>query len=82
MEGVGVIGQRASDCSAEELLDALAAALLAAPAELVPHELAVRGPEWKMDPDEFRPRPVRGSRNWYGWDGGQFHGTDNIRDAP
>ena len=65
----------------EGVLEALAAALLAAPADLMPRELAVRDPEWKLDPEMYRPRPVKGSRNWYGWDGSQFLGKDNIREA-
>src|SRR5438477_472071 len=55
--------------------------LLAAPAELARCQMAVRDPEWKLDPDMYRPRPVRGSRNWYGWDGDRFLGKDNIREA-
>src|SRR5262249_25522727 len=81
MEGAAVVGQRAADCPAEDVLEALAAALLAAPADLMPRELAVRDPEWKLDPEMYKPRPVKGSRNWYGWDGSQFLGKDNIREA-
>jgi hypothetical protein len=80
-EGAAVLGERATDCPAEGVLEALAAALLAAPAELLPRELAVRDPEWQLDPEAYRPRPVKGSRNWYGWDGVQFLGKENVRDA-
>jgi hypothetical protein len=38
MEGAGVIGWRAADCPGEEVLAAFAAALLAAPADLLPRE--------------------------------------------
>jgi hypothetical protein len=79
MEGTAVIGRRAADCPAEAVLDALASALLVAPSELSPRELVVRDPEWKLDPEMYRPRPVKGSRNWYGWDGSRFLGEDNIR---
>src|SRR5262249_36123026 len=79
MEGAAVIGQRAPDCLAEEVLEALAAALLAAPAELLSRELAVRDPEWELDPEMYTPRPEEGSLNWYGWDGTQFLGKENIR---
>lgn len=81
MEGAAVIGRRAADCPGEEILEAFADALLAAPAELLPRELVVRDPEWKLDPEMYRPRPVRGSRNRYGWDGQRFLGKDNIREA-
>jgi hypothetical protein len=81
MEGAGVIGRRAVDCPAEEVLEAFAAAILAAPADLLPRELVVKDPEWKLDPEMYSPRPVKGSRNSYGWDGFQFLGNDNIRDA-
>jgi hypothetical protein len=81
MEGAAVIGQRAADCPAEEVLKTFAAAILAAPADLLPRELVVRDPEWKLDPDMYTPRPVNGSRNLYGWDGFQFLGRDNIREA-
>jgi hypothetical protein len=81
MEGAAVVGQRVTDCPAGELLEALATALLAAPAELMSRELVVRDPEWKLDPEMYHPRPVKGSRNWYGWDGFRFLGKDNIRDA-
>jgi hypothetical protein len=81
MEGAAVVGRRAADCPAEDVLEALAAALLAATTELMGRELEVRDPEWKPDPEMYRPRPVKGSCNWYGWDGFQFLGQDNIRDA-
>jgi hypothetical protein len=53
----------------------------AAPADLLPRELVVRDPEWKLDPQMYSPRPGKGSRNIYGWDGFQFLGRDNIRAA-
>ncbi len=80
MEGAVVLGQRAHDCPAEEVLEALAAALLAAPTELLRRQLAVKDPEWKCDPEMYCPRPVKGSRNWYGWDGSEFLGKFNIRE--
>lgn len=81
MEGVGVIGERAPDCSADELLGALAAALLAAPEDLIPCELVVRDPEWELDPEMYQPWPDADSRNVYGWDGTEFLGKDNITEA-
>jgi hypothetical protein len=81
MEGAEVIGRRTSDCSAEEVLEAFAAAILAAPGDLLPRELVVRDPEWKLNPEMYTPQPVKGSRNSYGWDGFQFLGRDNIREA-
>jgi hypothetical protein len=81
MEGAGVVGQRVADCPAEEVLGALAAALLAAPDELMARELAVRDPEWELDPEMYKPRPVEGTCNQYGWDGQHFLGKDNVRDA-
>jgi hypothetical protein len=81
MQGAAVIGNRAADCPAEEILESLAAAFLAAPTEFIPRELIVRDPEWKLDPEIYRPRPRKGSRNWYGWDRFQFLGKDNIREA-
>jgi hypothetical protein len=81
MQGAAVLGYRAVDCSGEDVLAALAAAFLAAPEDLVPCKVAVIDPEWKADPETYKPRPVKGSRNWYGWDGSQFLGRDNIRDA-
>jgi hypothetical protein len=80
-EGVGVIGQRSPDCPVEGVLEALAAALLAAPSTLRSRELAVRDPEWKLDPKMYRPFPDEDTCNWYGWDGSQFLGKDNIREA-
>jgi hypothetical protein len=79
MEGAAVVGRRAADCPADEVLKAFAAAILAAPADLLPRELVVRDPEWKLDPEMYTPRPGKGSRNFYGWDGFQFLGRDNIR---
>jgi hypothetical protein len=79
MEGATVLGERAADCPAEEVLAALAAALLVAPAGLMPREVAVRDPELREDPEMYRPRPRKGSRNSYGWDGFEFLGKDNIR---
>jgi hypothetical protein len=81
MEGAAVIGRRAADCPAEEVLEAFAAAILAAPADLLPRELVVRDPEWKQDLELCSPEPARDSRNTYGWDGFQFLGRDNIREA-
>jgi hypothetical protein len=81
MEGAAVIGRRAAGCPGEEVLEALAAAILAAPADLMPREVIVRDPEWNLDPEMYSPRPVEGSRNVYGWDGARFLGRDNIRDA-
>jgi hypothetical protein len=81
MEGAAVLGHRAADCTAEEVLDALATALLAAPADLMPRELSVRDPEWELDPEMYRPRPEEGSCNWYGWDGFVYLGKDNITGA-
>lgn len=81
-DGVVVIGDRAVTCSVEGLLEAFAAALTLAPAEISPCELAVVDPDWFADPGAFRPRPTRGSRNRYGWDGTRFLGADNIRPTP
>jgi hypothetical protein len=79
MEGAAVLGRRAADCPGEEVLEAFAAAIIAAPTDLLPRQLVVKDPEWKLDPEMYRPRPVKGSRNSYGWDGVQFLGRDNIR---
>lgn len=79
MGGAGVLGERDPDWAGEEILEAFAAALLAAPTELRSRELTVRDPEWKLDPEMYIPQPRRGSCNWYGWDGFQFLGKDNIR---
>ena len=81
MQGATVVGQRAADCRAEEVLKAFAAALLSAPADLLPRQLVVRDPEWKLDPEMYRPRPDKRSQNEYGWDGSQFFGKHNIREA-
>jgi hypothetical protein len=80
MEGAAVIGRRAAGCPAEEVLEAFATAIIAAPADLLPRELVVRDPEWKLDPEMYMPRPTKSSRNSYGWDGFQFLGGDNIRE--
>jgi hypothetical protein len=76
-----VIGQRDADIAEDEILNALAAALLAAPAELMPRQLVLQDPEWKLDPEMYKPRPRKGSRNSYGWDGFQYLGKDNFREA-
>ena len=81
MEGAAVIGRRAAESLAEEVLEAFAAAIIAAPADLLPRQLVVRDPEWRLDPSMYSPRPDKGSRNSYGWDGVQFLGRDNIRGA-
>jgi hypothetical protein len=81
MQGVAVLGQRAADCPAEEVLDALAAALVKAPEQLLECKLEVIDPEWKLDPEIYTPRPRKGTRNEYGWDGTQFLGRWNVRDA-
>jgi hypothetical protein len=81
MEGAAVIGRRAVDCRAEEILEAFAAAILEEPADLQPRELVMRDSEWRLDPEIYCPRPVKGSRNVYGWDGFEFLGRDNIRAA-
>jgi hypothetical protein len=81
MTGAGVIGQRVPDCPAEEILEAFAAELLAAPTDLTPRELAVYDPEWEDDPGEYIPVPDEDTRNWYGWDGSQFLGQFNVRDV-
>lgn len=79
MEGAAIIGRRSADCPGGEVLEAFAAAILAAPADLRPRELVVRDPEWNLDPEMYDPQPVNGSRNTYGWDGFQFLGRENIR---
>jgi hypothetical protein len=81
MQGAAVLGYRAVDCPGEDVLKALAAAFLAAPEDLVPCKVAVIDPEWREDPEMYKPRPFKGSRNWYGWDGRKFLGQDNTRDA-
>ncbi len=81
MEGAAVLGRRSSEFEAEDILAAFATALLAAPTDLTPRELVVKDPEWKLDSEIYRPQPVKGSRNSYGWDGSQFLGQDNIRDS-
>jgi hypothetical protein len=81
MQGVAVLGYRAADCPGEKVLQALADALLAAPDDMMAREIAIFDPEWKEDPEMYKPRPFKGSRNWYGWDGSRFLGRDNIRDA-
>jgi len=81
MEGVAVLGDRAADCSADTILNALAAAILAAPRKLKCRCVAVYDPEWEMEHETYNPEPTERSRNWYGWDGSQFLGRDNVRDA-
>jgi hypothetical protein len=80
MEGAVVLGQRDPDFPAGQILEAFAAALLAAPTELTARELAVRDPEWQLDPEIYTPWPEEDSRNWYGWNGFRFLGKDNIRE--
>jgi hypothetical protein len=81
MEGAAVLGYRTADCPEEKVLEALAAALLVAPDDLLSREIAIIDPEWELDPEMYKPEPVTDSCNWYGWDGFQFLGRDNIRDA-
>jgi hypothetical protein len=78
--GAAVLGDCVPNCSPEEVLHALAAALLAAPDDLVACRLAVIDLEWEEDPEGFTPEPVPDSRNCYGWDGKDFFGASNIRD--
>src|SRR5262245_36362859 len=47
MTGSAVLGRRAADCPAEEVLEALADALLADPTDLACRTIAVFDPEWK-----------------------------------
>jgi hypothetical protein len=82
MEGAAVIGHMDPECPVVEMMEAFAAALAAAPTELRICEVVVWDPEWKLDREMYTPRPVRGSRNFYGWDGFHFLGEDNIREAP
>ena len=81
MGGLDVVGDRAADCSSEQLLNALIAAVLDRPTDLMPCRLTVVDPEWRHDPDGYVPRPAPGGRNRYGWDGSRFLGRRNIRDA-
>jgi hypothetical protein len=79
--GASILGRRTDDCSAEDILKCFVSIILAAPEELTPCKLSVIDPEWKEDPEWYTPRPVRGSTNWYGWDGTRFLGEKNIRDT-
>jgi hypothetical protein len=81
MEGAAVLGRRTADSSTEKILATFAAAILAAPTDLLSRELVVRDPEWWLDPEMYTPRPDKDSRNSYGWDGFQFLGKDNIRET-
>lgn len=80
MEGAAILGQRTSEFDTEDILASFAAALLAAPNDLTVREIEVKDPEWKLDPAMYHPRPHKGSQNWYGWDGIQFLGVENIRE--
>ncbi len=82
VESAAVIGDRTANVQADEILDALASAIMSEPLGLARCELTVIDPEWKHDPAMYDPRPVRGTRNHYGWDGDHFLGRDNIRSAP
>lgn len=81
MQGAAVIGNRSADVPSDTLLDALAAALMAVPTSIQECRLTVIDPDWKHEPDAYHPVPVKGSRNTYGWDGAQFFGRENIREA-
>jgi hypothetical protein len=78
--GAAVFGDCVSTCSPEDVLQALAQALLANPEELVPCELSVIDLEWFEEPGAYTPRPDSDSRNKYGWDRSQFFGKSNIRE--
>jgi hypothetical protein len=82
MDGVGIVGQRVPNCAGEDILDALEAALFAAPNELMACEVTIYDPEWEQDPLIYIPVPHEDSRNVYGWDRDEFLGKWNIRDAP
>jgi hypothetical protein len=80
-EGVAVLGDCGNGWTPEEVLGEFAGALLAAPEEVAPSQLGVYDLEWDEVPESFRPRPWQGSRNWYGWDGQNYLGSDNIREV-
>ena len=79
-EGIGIIGERSADCSTEEIINAMAAAIVAEPNALMECRFTIVDPEWKLDPDMYTPTPIQGSRNRYGWDGSKFLGRKNIRE--
>jgi hypothetical protein len=78
--GAAILGDCILNCSPGDILDALAAALLAAPADLVTCRLGVYDLEWEEVPESFTPEPNSDSRNWYGWDRNDFLGASNIRE--
>lgn len=79
--GAFVLG-RCSECiSSEETVNALVSALIADAQDLTPCRISVIDPEWREDPEGYTPKPKRGARNWYGWDGLRFLGADNLRNA-
>jgi hypothetical protein len=81
MAGAAILGRRILESSSDEIIQAFLTALLAAPCEVDPCNIAVRDPEWKEDPENYAPKPKRTSRNRYGWDAGKYLGADNIREA-
>ena len=41
-------------------------------------EIKVKDLEWKEDPDDYEPTPDGKTRNFFGWDGEKFLGSDNV----
>jgi hypothetical protein len=80
--GAGVLGRRTEDCSSDDVVQALASILLEQPMDLTVCRLSIVDPEWREDPSMYIPKPKRGSKNLYGWDGKKFLGEDNIKDMP
>jgi hypothetical protein len=79
--GAAVLGRRTENYASDVILKCLVSALLESPEEVSMCSLSVTDPEWKEDPDSYTPKPVRGSRNWYGWNGKRYLGENNIRSA-
>jgi hypothetical protein len=80
--GNALFGQVRLGLSSSLAIQALVDALLAEPQAVAQYVLKVRDPDWRLDPDDFTPRPTRDSFNAYGWDGVTYLGLGNIRDNP
>lgn len=78
--GAAILGRRTEECSSGDIIHAVISALLASPADLMSCRLAVTDPEWWEDPEMYAPKPKRGAKNWYGWDGVKFLGENNIKE--
>lgn len=79
MQGAAVFARAASGTDPRALMEELVTCLVETH-DLATCRVSVYDPEWKEDPDSYSPRPTRGSRAVYGWDGKKLLGRRNPRE--